>query len=84
MAASLKAVCQAWGLVGREEGLEAQIHLYPTSGQLWAQLDTNLVEDVEVPLTGRLTGHSCFLQEVCLDCSSGHLLGPGHNQVGIY
>lgn len=69
---------------GGEEGLEAQTHLHPTSGQLWAQLDTNLVEDVEVPLTGCLTGHSSFLQEVRLDCSSGHLLGPGHKQVAIY
>lgn len=44
-----------------EEGLEAQTHLHPKSGQLGAQLDTNLVEDVEVPLTGGLAGHSSFL-----------------------
>lgn len=43
---------------------------------------THLVEDVEVPLAGGLASHSSFLQEVGLNCSSCHLLGPGHKQVG--
>lgn len=53
---------QAWSIVGGGgEGLDTQTHLHSTSGQLWAQPDTNLVEDVEVPLTGGLAGHSSFL-----------------------
>lgn len=43
------------------EGLGAQTHLRPASGQLWAPPGTDLIEDVEVPLVGGLTGHSSLL-----------------------
>lgn len=44
---------------------------------------TDLVEDVEVPLTGGLTSHTRFLQEVGLDRSSRHLLGSGTQRQSV-
>lgn len=49
------------GQVGEWDSLEAHTHLRPASGQLWAPPGTDLVEDVEVPFTGGLAGHSGFL-----------------------
>lgn len=47
--------------MGQKEGLSVTGHLHPASGQLWAPPGTDLVEDVEVPLTGGLAGHASFL-----------------------
>lgn len=44
-----------------QERLRVTGYLHPASGQPRAPPGTDLVEDVEVPLTGGLAGHASFL-----------------------